>query len=337
MSTVEETLSLIRDDIKKCTDKNQAQLKEMSDKNEAQLKEISNKLDDYAKKVDKFEKRMADIEEQQLFFYEGFDDIKGELNKIKQKEISLNLIIKGISESENETTEELQEMMRQLMTVIGVQDIGELKSVRRIGNKDPKKHRLVFLETYTLEQKKRIIEHKRKHKITANQIVINNKPLGDTTTNIYIDEQLTKYTARLLSRCRQLKSEINIKYIWTSNGIIYMRIDDNTPVIMIQNDTDIEIFRVKYSKIAGRKRKADTYANGSDSELQVQKPKKRQYGPRTTVTRSASINSRFMEAREAFMTDDVMETTPTPIIPSTQANAIVTRNGGRGRGAAVES
>lgn len=297
MATVEDTLQLIRRDIQKS-----------SEENKRQYDDLSRKIDDFANKFNELEKKFEDIDEQHLLFYDQFDDIKGELNRMKQKEISMNLIIKGMKEAENETQQELETLTHQLMTIIGLQDIGKLKSVRRIGAKVSDKPRLILLETNELQQKKAIIENKRKHKVNASQIIINDTPLGDSSTNIYIDEQLTQYTARLLTKCRQLRSEMSIKYVWTSNGTIYMRTDDNAPAIMVKNDTDIDAFKSKHTKPIGRKRKADKYVeNESDSDLPVQRTRKKQYQPRTTVTRSASLNTRFMEARETFMTDKVAD------------------------------
>lgn len=324
---MEETLQLIRQDIQNTRE----EVRQSREESKTQLLVITNKLDNYVLRVQTLEKKFEDINKQNEIFYDQFDDIRGDLNSIKQKEISLNLIVKGMMERDAETEADLKSVVDQLMNIIGVEEVVSFKNIRRIGKKIVDKPRLILLQTADSSQKKMIIAKKRKHKITANQINIGGTPVGDTNTAIYIDEHLTPYTARLLSRCRQLRNEMNIKYVWTTNGIIYLRMDDNTQAVQIRNDFDVDLFVV--NNATGRKRKAES--EFVDNEARQSKQRKKQLSSGRRITRSQSLNTQYMEARAKFMRGDGGASTSsetTAMAGSTTETAIETVNG---RGAAI--
>lgn len=306
MTTVEEILEKISKDIK-----------ESREESKKQHEELSNKIDTYSAKVDKLEKRMEDKENESAMFFDQFDIMQGELNTIKQKELSLNLVISGLAERENETLTHLQQMVGQVMNLLQLPNIGEIKTIRRIGVKKMDKPRPILIEKLQKEQKVQIIAAKRKNKINASQILIDNTPNGDTSTNIYIDDHLTPYTARILKRCKALKSETNTKYVWTNNGIVYIRVNDNTPAKIIRNDLEVDIF--KSSNIVGgrRKRPADIDIDSLyENDLLASKNK---------LVRTASLNSNYMEARAKFLQSNTGK--------KTQTSTTELRRGGRNRAA----
>lgn len=234
--------------------------------NKSQYEKLDTKFDVFTKKIDDLERKIEDVEKQNFVFYDELDDIKGELNKLKQKEISLNLIVKGLAEHDEETLTQLKASIEQVMATLKLNSIGQFKSIKRIGKKDTnnKNPRLVLIETVSKEQKAEIIAAKRKIKITANQIVINGKTMGEADKNVYIDEHVTQYTAFLLKRCRDMKRELNLKYVWTKDGTIYVRKDDKVPATMIKCDADVDMFKALHT-VHKNKRKATEPIEASTS------------------------------------------------------------------------
>ncbi|KAI8423117.1 hypothetical protein MSG28_014199 [Choristoneura fumiferana] len=57
---------------------------------------------------------------------------------------------------------------------------------------------------------------------------------------IYVAEQLTPQAARLHFLARELKRANSYKYCWTSYGRVYLRKDDNSPIIHVTSETQIE-------------------------------------------------------------------------------------------------
>ena len=56
---------------------------------------------------------------------------------------------------------------------------------------------------------------------------------------LFFNESLTKTNRRRFSQCLRFKKENNFKFIWTKNGITYLRKDEGTPAFGIKTETDL--------------------------------------------------------------------------------------------------
>ncbi|XP_028412563.1 uncharacterized protein LOC114535456 [Dendronephthya gigantea] len=64
--------------------------------------------------------------------------------------------------------------------------------------------------------------------------------LGYRISNlIYINESLTEKNKELFKHCLRTKKELNYKFIWTSNGRIYLRQNEGSSVIHIKNKDEL--------------------------------------------------------------------------------------------------
>lgn len=57
---------------------------------------------------------------------------------------------------------------------------------------------------------------------------------------VFIAEYLTPKASRLFFLARDLRRSKNYKYCWTSYGRVYLRKDDNSPIIQITNEAIIQ-------------------------------------------------------------------------------------------------
>lgn len=53
-------------------------------------------------------------------------------------------------------------------------------------------------------------------------------------TPIYVDEQLTQHTYEILTQAKALK-KMGMKYVWTSNGDVLCREQDDSPMVRINS------------------------------------------------------------------------------------------------------
>ena len=60
------------------------------------------------------------------------------------------------------------------------------------------------------------------------------------TNNIYINESLTERNKGLFKEALKAKKSLKYKFIWTSNGKVYLRKDTDTKIIHIKNSDDIK-------------------------------------------------------------------------------------------------
>ena len=56
---------------------------------------------------------------------------------------------------------------------------------------------------------------------------------------IFINESLTKINRRRFNQCLRFKKENNLKFIWTKNGITYLRKDEGTQAFAIKTEADL--------------------------------------------------------------------------------------------------
>ena len=82
------------------------------------------------------------------------------------------------------------------------------------------------------------------------EIYSNRKQLRNLTTNhlgyssankIYIVESLTRQNKLLFNKCLEVKKNHNFKYIWTRNGNVLLRKDDDSTPVHISNLSDFKI------------------------------------------------------------------------------------------------
>ena len=69
------------------------------------------------------------------------------------------------------------------------------------------------------------------------------KDLGYEVENrIYLGESLTEKNKALFRLCLKFKKDNQCKYIWTSNGKIYLRKDNDCTAMWVKSDKDLETF-----------------------------------------------------------------------------------------------
>eukprot|EP00794_Sanderia_malayensis_P002031 gene2031-2309_t len=66
---------------------------------------------------------------------------------------------------------------------------------------------------------------------------------SDVTGKIYVNESLTSRIKNLLRLTKVKKRELGFKHVWTKNGVINLRKDDNDPIIKINYEADLKILR----------------------------------------------------------------------------------------------
>lgn len=57
---------------------------------------------------------------------------------------------------------------------------------------------------------------------------------------IYINDALTFVNRKLLSECRKLKKDDKIKYVWTRNNRVMIRVKDGEKIIYVNALSDLK-------------------------------------------------------------------------------------------------
>ena len=56
---------------------------------------------------------------------------------------------------------------------------------------------------------------------------------------VYVNENLTYRNQRIFSQAYKLKKKNNLKYIWTTNGIVHLTKNDEATFFQVRKEQDI--------------------------------------------------------------------------------------------------
>lgn len=232
-------------------------MKKMLDKQESELKKItpilmeikqtnsniensiaflSSQNEEFKKRIDKLENLSQKDKEYITLLEEKIEDIQRYCKKT-------SIEIKNVPRTDNETKEDLLNMALNLSKSIDCTITkSDITDIYRIQDKRKGKHNTpIIVETSSAILKNNVLKscksfnYKHKEKL-CNKHLGSNKN-GDTP--IYVSEQLTAKGARLHFLARDLAKTKSYKYCWTSYGRVYIRKDDNSPIIIIKNEHQI--------------------------------------------------------------------------------------------------
>ena len=153
------------------------------------------------------------------------------------------LEIKNVPKKTNETKDDLINMVVTLSNSINRKiDKSDIKDIFRVkGKKVQEKNCPIVVETSSTIIKTDFLKSCKLFNI-KNKDKLRAKHLGFTTDEnspIFVSEQLTGKGARLFFLARDLVKTRKYKFCWTSFGKVYVRKDENSPIINIISESQI--------------------------------------------------------------------------------------------------
>ena len=138
------------------------------------------------------------------------ESVKNEVNALRQKQLELNMLISNLPEMPNESNEITMRLTKLVIEQLDLRDaVSSIVSARRIGKPTMNKPRQILMVVESQKFRDRILEARRKKKVTAD-LILKNAPAN----TLYFDEQLTRENRHLLYKARSLASKINVKFTW---------------------------------------------------------------------------------------------------------------------------
>ncbi|XP_072937848.1 uncharacterized protein [Epargyreus clarus] len=168
--------------------------------------------------------------------------LEEKVEELQRENRKASIEIKNVPKIHNESKEDLIKLFLTLCNNIGCDiEKKDIRDIYRVHRKnDTNKTHLIteisstMLKTEFLKQAKNY-NIKYKEKLCA-------KHLGITKNEyepIYVSEQLTAKGARLYFLARDLAKSQDYKFCWTSYGKICVRKNENSPIIVIKNESHV--------------------------------------------------------------------------------------------------
>ncbi|XP_046601947.1 uncharacterized protein LOC107217543 [Neodiprion lecontei] len=115
-----------------------------------------------------------------------------------------------------------------------VLEIGRIKSTS-----DSNKPRLILCRLRSVQCRNRLLAAKRaKGPIYANQLGL---PHDQLRTPIFINEHLPPTLSKFLGKVRAYAKERGYRFIWTRNGLVYVKRDASSDHILIKSEADLQL------------------------------------------------------------------------------------------------
>lgn len=196
---------------------------------------LSDQHEELKKKINSLENQISENQKYVTILENRIEDLVKESRKT-------NFEIKNVPKKTNESKEDLISMVVHLSNEIGCSLNKDcIKDIYRTRGKKVGTNTSIVIETSSTLLKNNILKSckvfniKHKTKLCA-------KHLGFHTsedTPIFVSEHLTAKASRLHFLARELVKAKSFKFCWTAYGKVYLRRDENSPIILIHSETQI--------------------------------------------------------------------------------------------------
>nr|XP_013189692.1 unnamed protein product [Amyelois transitella] len=225
--------------------KNAATLREIQQTNhniENTVSFLSAQNEELKKKLEKLQAERSEDKKLIAVLESKIEDMQRESRKC-------NLEIKNVPKKNNESKEDLIDMVLNLSKSIGSNMIKcDIKDIYRIRSKrDDVKNTPIIIETSSTIIKNdtlklcKTFNTKHKTKLCA-------KHLGyreSENTPVFVSEHLTPKASRLYFLARDLAKSNTYRFCWTAYGKVYLRKDEQSPIFLIYSESQIQNLREK--------------------------------------------------------------------------------------------
>lgn len=190
---------------------------------------------------EKQEKELKKLNDQSLKCEDrGVHEVE-KVDAIEQYGRRQNLEIAGVKVSDNEDTNKIAIEVAKIMNVdlspdqISTSHRLSAKRKRNNNDQDAPPPSIIV----------RFISRDVRNQIYSNRKLLRKADLSkfsvENTTAIFVNENLTQTRKRLFWKAKQRVKEHQYKYIWTTNGNVFVKKSDEANLLMIKNELDLDL------------------------------------------------------------------------------------------------
>lgn len=158
----------------------------------------------------------------------------------RKASIEIKNVPKRNKEDQADLTNMLLHLTKSIDCNISKTDIKDIYRVRETRN--GQKNTPIIVEFPSVLIKTEFLKKAKNYNI-KNKEKLRAKNLGytkDEETHIFVSEHLTVKASRLFFLARDLAKSKGYKYCWTSHGRVYVRKTDNTPIIQVKSESQVQ-------------------------------------------------------------------------------------------------
>lgn len=192
---------------------------------------------------EEFKSKIEKLETQAKQDREYIAVLEGKMEDIQMSTRKSNFELKNVPKKSGETKEDLLEMVLCLSKNVDCNMVKkDIKDIYRVrSGKNGETSTPIIVETTSTILKTDFLKNCKTFNI-RHKMKLCAKHLGHRTKEdvpIFVSEQLTAKGSRLHFLARDLVKSRRYKYCWTAYGKIYLRKDDNSPIISIKSEAQV--------------------------------------------------------------------------------------------------
>ncbi|CAG9118476.1 unnamed protein product [Plutella xylostella] len=210
---------------------------------EKAMSHLSDDIKAIEKKIDYLDQERKNIHIEILSLEEKLDTF--EMNSIVT-----SAEIRNVPKSSKESKDDLWTYVIKLSKVLNINlQSHDLRNVSRLPSKKEKLSSSISIDFNNTLIKTAFLDGVKNYN-KNNSEKLNASHLGMLSTKqpIYISEQLTPKMKRLLFLTRDFSKSSGFKFVWTSNGRIYLRKEEGKPHILVKNESHLNDLKKKQSE-----------------------------------------------------------------------------------------
>lgn len=204
------------------------------------LKFLSSQYDDFLRKITRIEKENKTLKKQNEELNTRLETVENEINVQQQQRIKDYITIHGIPHKNNENLKAvIVETIKATQTNITEENI---LSCRRMNSPNStQKTSIIVAKLDNYDTKTKLQQNfKNNGPITMQQIIPTSNPATENRL-VYINDYLTNHTRQLYELAKELKKRHNFRYVWTKDGKVFIRKNENSKIFRIKNISDREV------------------------------------------------------------------------------------------------
>lgn len=169
--------------------------------------------------------------------YDDVSVVQKDVNSLKQKNMTNDIIVTGIPEQENEI------LLQSINKILSKHEItlkdSEVKKIYRLRNKNTLLNSPILVELKNDSMKSIILQ---KQKLYGPVLLdeLDESFVGPNLRKIYFKDRLTRENLILLRESRNYARMNGFKYVWVQDGTILMKYSENSRPIKISSRKDFE-------------------------------------------------------------------------------------------------
>lgn len=194
-------------------------------------------------KNEELTKKVEQLEQQQRKDTEYITILESRMEDIQRSDRKCSIEIKNVPKGKTESKEDMINMVMRLGKSIDCSiNRSEVKDIYRVrGRKEGQTNTPIIVELSSTILKTDVLKMSKAHNI-KHKGKLCAKHLGFTKnedTPVFVSERLTVKGSRLHFLARDLAKSKGYKFCWTSYGRVYVRKDENSPIITINHENQV--------------------------------------------------------------------------------------------------